>query len=454
MTEPAELKARALNAIDEYKGELISIGQDILHHPETGFNEGSTAGVVKDFFRRLGVPFTEGLAITGVKGVLSGNGPGPTVAVLGELDALIVPDHPHADPKTGAAHACGHNCQIGMLLGAVIGLLAPDVMDNLAGKVVPFAVPAEELIELGERMALRDQGRLEFLGGKQELIRLGEFDDVDIAMMCHTAAGGARSPFSVGGTSNDNVIKLLRLRGRSAHAGRAPHLGINALNAASFAINAIHFNRETFLDGDSGRCHGIITRGGDAPNAVPADVRLEWRVRGGTPEAVERYSAITDRCFKAGALAVGAGLTIQDVPGYLPMRNEPALQRLFVENVTALLGEGKVTVFPPDRNPGGSTDMGDLSHIVPVIHPYVAGTVGSNHAKDYLVEDWELAVVTAAKAMAWTVIDLLSEGAARARDLLSRFTPAMTKEKYLAFQRRRTGTTQFDGALGREESTL
>jgi len=447
------LKARALDAIEEHKAELISVSQDILHRPETGFNEQSTAGVVKGFFRRLGIPFTEGMAITGVKGVLPGNGPGPTVAVLGEMDALIVPGHPHANPETAAAHACGHHCQIGMLLGTVIGLLAPDVMANLAGKVVPFAVPAEELIELTERMALRNQGRLEFLGGKQELIRLGEFDDVDIAMMCHTATGGVRLPFAIGGTSNDNMIKLVRFRGRSAHAGRAPHLGINALNAASFAINAIHFNRETFLDTDVGRCHGIITRGGDVPNAVPADVRLEWRVRGRTPEAVERYSAITDRCFKAGALTVGAKVTIENIAGYLPMRNDPGLQKLFVENVTALLGEGQVTVLPPDRNPGGSTDMGDLSHIMPVIHPYVAGTVGSNHASDYLVEDWELSVVTPAKVMAWTVIDLLSEGATRARGLLSHFRPAMTREQHLAFQRRRAGTIQFDGAVGREEET-
>ena len=446
MSTREELKARAMEAIEGRKDELVSLSQDILDNPEPGFFEKRTAKKVAGFFERLGVSYQEGLAITGVKGELAGGGSGPTVAVLGELDALMVPTHPKADPETGAAHACGHHAQIGMMLGAVVGLMAGDVMSSLSGRVVPLAVPAEELVQLTERLALRSQGKLEFLGGKQELISVGAFDDVDIAMMCHTTTGNAPRPFVVGGTSNDNMIKLVRYRGRSSHAGRAPHLGINALNAASFAMNAIHFNRETFLDGDVARSHGIITRGGDSPNAVPADVQLEWRVRAGNPVSLERYSSIVDRCFKAGALAIGAQVSIQNISGYLPMRNDATLQDIFVQNVDALMGGGQVTVVPPDRNPGGSTDMGDLSHIMPVIHPYVGGTVGSNHAKDYLVTDWDTAVIAPAKVMACTVIDLLTEGASKAQQVLSKADVAMSKAEYLTMQRRRAADIEFDGA--------
>ena len=446
MVSRQELKARAVEAIEGRKKELISISQAILHKPEPGFFEENTAKLVADFFRNLDVPHQKGLAITGVKGELAGGGSGPTVAVLGELDALMVPTHPHADPETGAAHACGHHAQIGTMLGVAVGLVSGNVMSSLNGRVVPFAVPAEELVQLTERLVLRSQGKLEFLGGKQDLIRIGAFDDVDIAMMCHTTTGDAPTPFIVGGTSNDNMIKLVRYQGRSSHAGRAPHLGINALNAASFAMNAIHFNRETFLDGDVARSHGIITRGGDSPNAVPADVQLEWRVRAGTSEALDRYSSIVNRCFKAGALAVGARVSIQNIPGYLPMRNDPSLQKLFIENVEALFGEGQVTIVPPTRNPGGSTDMGDLSQIMPVIHPYVGGTVGSNHAKDYLITDWELAVIAPAKVMACTVIDLLSDGAAGAQKVLSNAETAMTRNEYLTMQRCRAADIEFDGA--------
>ena len=203
--------------------------------------------------------------------------------MIGELDSLIVNEHPHADGDTGAAHACGHHCQIGMMLGAIRGLTQPEVLAELSGELVPFAVPAEEFIEVARRLQLREENKLEFMGGKQELIRLGEFDDVDMAMMCHTASDMGDNRFAVGGTSNGHVVKYVQFLGRGAHAGSAPHMGINALNAASFALQAIHNNREVFRGEDTVRVHGIMTKGGEAVNAVPADVRLEWRVRSASP---------------------------------------------------------------------------------------------------------------------------------------------------------------------------
>ena len=151
---------------------------------------------------------------------------------------------------------------------------------------------------------------------KQEMIRLGEFDDVDIAMMCHTASDMGERKFAIGGTSNGHIVKYVEFHGKGSHAGGAPHLGINALNAASFALQAINSNREVFQDDDTVRIHGIMTRGGEAVSAVPADVRLEWRVRSASPKAVVSNSAIVDRCFKAGALAVGASVKITNIPGY------------------------------------------------------------------------------------------------------------------------------------------
>ncbi|MCH8157559.1 MAG: hypothetical protein IID18_07400, partial [Nitrospinae bacterium] len=108
---------------------------------------------------------------------------GPTLAILGELDSLIVADHPHADPKTGAAHACGHHCQIAMMLGAATALTQSGVLESLSGRIAFMAVPAEEYIEIEYRDGLRREGKIEFLGGKPEMVRLGEFDDVNLAMM-------------------------------------------------------------------------------------------------------------------------------------------------------------------------------------------------------------------------------------------------------------------------------
>ena len=441
-----ELKQKTCATIEARKQEIIGVATDILAQPEAGFNESRTSRLVAQKFTEMGIQHQEGLAITGVKGrITGGGGPGPKVAVLGELDSLLVADHPHADSETGAAHACGHHCQIGMMLGATMGLLTPEVLARLSGEIVPFAVPAEEFIEVERRLALRQEGRLEFLGGKQELIRLGEFDDVDMAIMCHTASDTGDRKLTVGGTSTGHMVKYVRFTGRGAHAGSAPHLGINALNAATFAIQAMHANRETHREEDTVRVHGIMTKGGEAVNAVPSDVRLEWRVRSGTPEAVTRHGAVVDRCFKAGALAVGASVNITNIPGYLPMRHDPNLQELFRRNATALLGEESTLVMPARRIQGGSTDMGDLSHLIPACHPYISGAVGPGHSKEYLITDYELAVVNPAKIMAMVVIDLLADGGHGGQEVVSKHRPAMKKKAYLESQRERARIIEFDG---------
>ena len=447
MATREELKRAACAAIDRHSDDLIAVSRDILEHPEPGYSEYRTARVVAEQFARLGIKFRAGLALTGLKGsVKGGGGNGPRVAIIGELDSLIVDGHPHAAGDTNAAHACGHHCQIGMMLGAVTGLMQPEVIGELSGEIVPFAVPAEEFIEVARRLDLRESGKIEFMGGKQELIKLGEFDDVDIAMMCHTASDMGAHTFAMGGTSNGHVVKYVRFTGRGAHAGSSPHLGVNALNAATFALQAINSNREIYRDQDTVRIHGIMTKGGEAVNAVPADVRLEWRVRSGTPEAVVRNSDIVDRCFRAGALAVGASVSITNIPGYLPMRHDQHLMEVFRKNAMGLLNENKVLVMPPSRNRGGSTDMGDLSHILPSIHPYTAGAEGPGHSSEYLITDYAKAVVNPAKIMAMAVIDLLADNAAEARQVVSSFRPAMSKSAYLNFQRQRAEVLEYDGA--------
>jgi len=425
----------------------VGLAQQVLANPEAGFREVKTAQLVAEKFQEMGIQHESGLALTGLKGRIKGGaGPGPSVAVIGELDSLVVTEHPNADPDTGAAHACGHHCQIGMMLGATMGLLTPEVMAHLSGEVVPFAVPAEEFIEVEQRLEMRNEGKLEFLGGKQELIRLGKFDDVDIAMMCHTASDMGERKFAMGGTSNGHVVKFVRYTGVGAHAGSLPHRGVNALNAASFAIQAINALREAHRADDTVRIHGIMTRGGEAVSAVPSDVRLEWRVRSSTPKVVVENSVAVDRCFRAGALAVGASVNITTIPGYLPMRHDTKLQDIFRRTAVDLLGDHATLVMPARRNRGGSTDMGDLSHIIPACHPYTAGAVGPGHSSEYIITDYESAVIVPAKIMAMVVIELLADGAKRAKEVKANHRPLMTKQAYIKFQRERAEITDFDGA--------
>ena len=316
-----------------------------------------------------------------------------------------------------------------------MGLQAPGVLENLAGRVALLAVPAEEFIEIEYRDGLRSQGKLEFLGGKSEFVKLGVMDDVDIAMMTHTENQDWTYPGSklgVGANNNGMIAKRIRFNGVASHAGGSPHLGVNALNAANIALMAIHAQRETFRDEESIRIHPIITKGGTVVSSVPADVRMETFVRGSTIEAYMAAGEKVDRALRAGAMAVGASVDISTIPGYTPLAQDSTLTELYVSNAEQLVGAGKIVRM---GHRSGSTDMGDISQIMPAIHPYAAAATGKAHGNDYVVQDYELAVTTAGKAMAMTIIDLLFDDAQRANAIVRDFQGGMSRIAYLTWLR-------------------
>ncbi|HIE27662.1 TPA: amidohydrolase [Candidatus Poribacteria bacterium] len=437
-----ELKKKLCEAIDRRREQIISIGEQIMNNPELGFKEVKTAKLVSETLGQLGIPHQDGLAITGVKGLLRCAKPGPTLALMGELDALVVFDHPMANKETGAAHACGHNAQIAGLMGAAMAMVDTKAAEELAGNVVFFAVPAEEYVEIEYRMNLVTEGKLEFLGGKAELVRLGHVDDIDLAMLIHASSNHVDKLAGIADSSNGCIVKLIRFIGRAAHAGGAPDKGINALNAAMVAMSAIHAQRETFRDDDTVRVHPIITHGGDLVNVIPSDVRMETYVRGKKTEAIDDANMKVDRALRAGAMAVGAKVEIQTLPGYLPQINNPDMAELFKNNVTSLIGADE---FAQGGHRTGSTDMGDICHIMPAIHPYIGGAEGTGHSMDWRVADPDIAYVTPAKVLAMTAVDLLYDDAQKAKEILQKTKPRMTKEEYLQYQRNTFRTELFGG---------
>lgn len=428
-----EIKDIVCAEIDSKADHLVSLAKDILHTPETGFREFRTAERVAQEFVGMGIKFEQGIGLTGLKGVLNAkDASGPNVAVMGELDSLKVLGHPYADSDTSAAHACGHHCQIAMMMGVGIGLQAEGIMDALCGRVTLMAVPAEEYIEVEYRDSLRREGKIEFLGGKPEFVRAGHFDDVDISMMTHTSSSPEVGKISFGGTNNGLVAKSIKFSGTASHAGGAPHLGVNALNAAMIAMSAIHAQRETYRDQDTIRIHPIITRGGVAVSSVPADVRMETYVRGASIQAFMSASEKVDRALRAGAMAVGGAVTITTLPGYLPIHSSEPMLDLYSKNAVSLVGTGNLHRL---SHRTGSTDMGDISQLMPVIHPYVEAASGNGHGIDYVVEDYDLGVLTGAKAMAMTVIDLLHSGGIVGKKISEQHKAALTKSDYLSLLR-------------------
>ena len=430
-----ELKKKVCEQIDQRREDMIRVAKTMLGHPELGYREIKTAAMVREVLKGLNLPVREGLAVTGVEGTLSGKEAGPTVVVMGELDSVMGRESPLADPVTGAAHLCGHHIQVASMLGAAMGIVGAGVGPYLSGQVKFLGCPAEEYLEIEYRLGLMAEGKISFLGGKQELIKLGYFDDVDAAMMVHAFADTAEPGFLMNATGNGFMAKFIRYEGKPSHAGAAPHRGINALNAACIGIMAVHAQRETFQDDDAIRVHPIITKGGDVVNVVPSDVRLETYVRGKNLEAILDASAKVDRAFKAGGDAVGAATQITNIPGYLPIFQDRKLTEIATRNGRALLGDkgAQDAGFM-----GGSFDVGDLSHLIPVIHPFVTGTKGHLHTAEFCVTDYEAAVVLPAKLMAMCVIDLLADGAGEAKRVKKEFQPRLNKEQYLELMQRLT----------------
>ena len=267
--DKATIKQKVCEAIAAHRADIEAIANAILAEPELGFKEVKTAKKVQDALAKLGLEFTTEHGLTGVKARMKGRTSKRTIAMLAELDAIVCRNHKNADPVTGAAHCCGHNIQIANMIAVAYGLR--EVMDELDGDVVLFAVPAEEYVEIDWRNAQRDANRLKYLGGKQQLIAEGAFDDIDMAMQMHVAAG---SEFNLGASSNGFIGKLIEYHGRPAHAAFAPEEGINALNAAMMGVMGVNAIRETFRDQDNVRFHPIINAGGDLVNVIPDYVKM------------------------------------------------------------------------------------------------------------------------------------------------------------------------------------
>ncbi len=423
------LKHRIYELVLEEKEYLYAFGEDIFLHPEPGYRELRTRDRVEKALLRMGARDITTWGLTGLKAWLPGlrNPRLPGIAILGEMDAVITPEHPHADPHTGAAHACGHHAGLTAMLGA--GLALVKALPALAGNICLIAAPAEEYVEIAYRKELIAQGKIRYPGGKQQLISEGCFDDIHMAMMVHALSDSGVPRVCVSSRAGGFVGKSVRFTGREAHAGGSPHMGINALNAASAAIMCIHALRETFRDEDHVRVHPILTKGGDAVNTVPADVRMESYVRAASTDAMADANARVNRAILGASFALGVHAEIEDLPGYLPLEESPALSRIFADNASLLFPEATVSW---NQAFCGSTDMGDLSRLMPVIQPTVSGFSGALHSRDFRVTDPRMAYLAPAVIMACTAAELLADQGRKAWDLLRDF-PAGTKEQYNDF---------------------
>lgn len=425
MSRSEQLKAM----VDKHRDEIFAAERYIWAHPETGYREWKTNAYMKKAFEDLGYTLVEAGNVPGFYADLDTGKPGPKVCIMGELDSLLCSNHPDADPETGAVHACGHNAQCATLLGVAAALKEPGALDGLSGSIRLMAVPAEELLEIGYREELRKQGVIKYMGGKVEFVHRGFFKDVDISMMIHTS-NLPDCAFSIPKGCNGCVVKNIDYQGVSSHAGGAPHKGINALYAATAGIQAVNSLRETFQDGDHIRFHPIITEGGQAVNAIPNLTKIESYVRGASMEAIVSTNERVNRALAASAAAFGANVHLGDRPGYSPLNNDVNLRLVAKEAMEQVVPADQVSFN--DNWSTGCTDMGDISCIMPAIHPYAAGAIGIGHGNDYYIDDAEKACVNASKALVLMADILLRDDAATGKKVVAEAKPVYkTQQEFL-----------------------
>ena len=404
-----------LQAVEDRKDLILAAERYIWKNPESGYRERKTHAYMKEQFENLGYTVTEAGNIPGFYVDVDTGRPGPKFGIFAEMDSLIVPSHPEADPQTGAVHACGHHCQCAAMLGIAAALKAPGALEGLSGSVRLIVVPAEELIEIGYRAQLKKQGIIRYYGGKVEFMHRGILDGVDLSMMVHTSVNKTFT-FQCGKGSNGCITKEATFIGKGAHAGGQPHLGHNALYAATLAMQAANSLRETFREADTVRFHPIITKGGDAVNAIPDQVCVESYIRAASMKAMAAENEKVNRAFVASAAAMNCDVRLNDLHGYAPRYYDPMLKQVFREAAELLVSAKEVVINEAWGN--GCSDMGDISCVMPGIHPAVTGAEGPGHSSNYRVTDPYTACVLSAKVQVATAAILLQDSAKRAQEII------------------------------------
>jgi len=375
--EIEELKLEVGHSIESQRERLIRLSLNIHDNPELGFKEEKAATWLARYLEDSRFHVERGIAGLATAFRATYGQESPRIALLAEYDAL---------PKIG--HACGHNIIGVSAVGA--GVASRRIIEQLGGSVVVMGTPGEEV-----------------LGGKIDLVKAGVFKQIDVAMIVHPDTRNVPTEEALAASTLE-----VEFFGRAAHAAGQPHKGINALDAMVLAFTSINSLRQ-HIRGDA-RIHGIITDGGEAPNIVPAHSAAIFLVRALDDDYLAELKDKVLNCFTGASMASGARLEYRwQNRTYAPMKNNMTLAGLFKQNMESL---GR-NVEDFDRRSGlGSTDMGNVSQVVPSIHPTIAIAPhevllhSPEFASATISEAGHSGLMDATKAMAMTVVDILQPG--------------------------------------------
>ncbi len=370
-----KLKDRVTAKVEALREELIELSLRIHAHPELAFQEEQASAWLADYLEGHGFRVVRGICDLPTAFRAERGEGAPRVALLAEYDALAA-----------IGHGCGHNIIATSSVAA--GIASSVVVEETGGTIVVIGTPAEEIY-----------------GGKVLMARRGAFDELDAAMLCHP--GSRNAVYAHALACAELQVEYF---GKEAHASSRPEAGVNALDALIFAFNGIAALRQHIRG--SARIHGIITDGGQAPNVVPGHAAGGFLVRAADEEYLEELKVRVIACLEAGALATGARMEYRwGEAQYAAMRTNSPLAEAYRSNLVAV---GREVTDDESRRSMGSTDMGNVSALLPAIHPTIAIAPRevSAHSPEFArwaaSEDGHRGLLDAAKTLAMTAVDVLA----------------------------------------------
>lgn len=415
--------------INENYDYTEEVADYIYKNPELGFKEFKTNEYVKTKLDEMDIAYESFDDVTGIKVTLDSGREGANIAILAELDALSCSSHVDSDKETGAVHACGHNVMVADVLTIIKLFSEMNIMNSLSGKISFLIVPAEEYGDMDYRLNLIRNKTISYPTGKSEMISRGFFDGIDACIMMHLMPGKKHLGLETGG--NGFLAKKITYTGKAAHAASKPENGVNALYAANLGLMAVNSIRETFKESSCVRVHPIISKGGDAMNVIPDDVHIETLVRANNIDDICDINNKINRAFAGGAISMGAEVMIQDTPGMLPLNTCDELMSLAKEVALNFISEDEISVYEPSK---GSSDLGDVSALMPAIEICIECVDGGLHTSDFSIYDKEKAYNFASKMLAIMAVKLLENDGDWLEKALKNYTPYFScKEEYLDF---------------------
>ena len=337
--------------------------------------------------------------MTGIRADL-GSGDGYHVALVADMDAIYVRD----GEKTYPFHSCGHSIQTAVLAYVMKILKDSGLVEKLGGTVSFIAAPAEEFIDFDYREGIREEGKIKYFSGKQNMIEQGIFDNIDCAISMHIN-GDSGTLFDINSTLAGFMVKKAVFKGLASHSGAAPHLGRNALHGANLCMSALSYMKDQFPKETGLQLHPVISSCSGSVNIIPEEVVLESYIRANTLEELILAGEKFDLCAVHSAKALGLECVIQNETGYMPLVQSKEINSLVYNHMLEICDDEKIV---KNVVSGASGDVGDLGYLIPTVQFGFSGVKGRIHSCNFEIADEENAYIHTTEIVLKTVCDLLA----------------------------------------------